>query len=383
MSSAWTDRVAEALRALPARAGSPHAQPRRDRGELGVGRRMPPQAPPVLPILEWETRRAPLSRGSCGRGCAQSSSRRLTLRACSREMRSPAHSPSGRYVSTLSRMHDKSEVPIAQREDDHGAGPARPDSDPAPVARKVSMPALATAPPLYRPLLRAELRTLMALKRLGVTFGDQREDAPIGGTANHRRNPYLGHVVPERLVPGVFAPPAELVRHVHRYLWTLPRVEGKRVVDVGCGSGYGSLLLSWAAASVIGIDLDPTAIAHARRHYPEVDYREAAADEPLGDEVDLAVCFEVLEHVADPDAVLRAIAGQSRRLLLSMPNPLAVGSHLNPHHVNDWPLSYLKKRLRAAGFTRLRVFHQPLKSFAIRRGGRPWASVWMIDAEAS
>ncbi len=280
-------------------------------------------------------------------------------------------------------MHDESQIPTAQREADPGAGSGRRESPPAPADRKPSMPDFATAPARYRPLLRAELRTLMALKRLGITFGDQREDAPIGGIANHSRNPYLGHVVPERLVPGVFAPPAELVRHVHRYLWTLPRVEGKRVVDVGCGSGYGSLLLSWAAASVIGIDLDPTAITHARQQFPEVDYRVAAADEPLGDEVDLAVCFEVLEHVADPDAVLRAIAGQSRRLLLSMPNPLAVGSHLNPHHVNDWPVAHLKRRLRAAGFTRMRVFHQPLKSFAIRRGGVPWASVWMIDAEAS
>lgn len=253
--------------------------------------------------------------------------------------------------------------------------------DPAARGRQMSMPTFPTAPPVYRLLLHAELRTLMALKRVGVTFGDQREDAPIGGVANHCRNPYLGHVVPERLVPGVFAPPVELVRHVHRYLWALPRVEGKRVVDVGCGSGYGTLLLSWAAASVIGIDLDPTAIAHARQQFPEVDFREAAADEPLGDEVDLAVCFEVLEHVADPDAVLRAIATQSRRLLLSMPNPLATGSHLNPHHVNDWPLTRLKRRLRAAGFSRIHVSHQLLGSFAIRSGGRPWASVWMIDAE--
>ena len=280
-------------------------------------------------------------------------------------------------------MHEESGVPTAQRETDRSAGSGRRESDPAPTARRASMPTFATAPPLYRPLLQAELRTLMALKRLGVTFGDQREDAPIGGTANHRRNPYLGHVAPERIVPGVFAPPAELIRHVHRYLWALPRVEGKRVVDVGCGSGYGSLLLSWTAASVIGIDLDPTAIAHARQHYPEVDYREAAADEALGGEVDCAVCFEVLEHVADPDAVLRAIAGQSRRLLLSMPNPLVAGSHLNPNHVNDWPLAHLKRRLRAAGFTRMRVFHQLLRSFVVRRGGRPWASVWMIDAEAS
>ena len=244
-------------------------------------------------------------------------------------------------------------------------------------------PEFQTAPRAYQPVLRAELLALQTLRRAGISFGDQRQGAPIGGPANHRRNPYLGHVAAERLVPGVYAPAGELVAHINRYLWALPRVEGKRVLDVGCGAGYGSFLMSWTSASVTGVDLDPVAIAYAREHFPGVDYREAGAGEGLDGEIDIATCFEVLEHVADPDAVLTGIARQSRRLLLSFPNPLTAGSHLNPHHVNDWPLGHLKDRLRAAGFTRFELFHQSAWSPAVRRGGRLWAAVWMLDARLS
>lgn len=239
-----------------------------------------------------------------------------------------------------------------------------------------------TAPALYAHLLRAELRALIALQRVGVEFGERGADAPLGGPANHRRNPHLGHVAAERLVPGVFSPAPELANHVHRYLWALPRVEGRRVLEVGCGTGYGSLLLSWTASSVIAVDLDADAIAHARSHFPGIDFRVADAGDRLEQAVEVAVCFEVLEHVAEPEAVLRGIAQKSPRLLLSVPNPLASGSHLNPHHVNDWPLGRVRRRLREAGFTRQRVFHQSLRSPIVRRGGRrPWAVVWMIDAE--
>ena len=51
--------------------------------------------------------------------------------------------------------------------------------------------------------------------------------------------------------------------HWHRYCVALSAVAGKRVLDAACGEGYGSWLLAGAAAEVVGVDIDHSAIAHA------------------------------------------------------------------------------------------------------------------------
>ena len=52
--------------------------------------------------------------------------------------------------------------------------------------------------------------------------------------------------------------------HYARYLFATRLCRGKRVLDLGCGCGYGSALLAEAAARVTGIDSAPEAIAYAR-----------------------------------------------------------------------------------------------------------------------
>jgi hypothetical protein len=68
-----------------------------------------------------------------------------------------------------------------------------------------------------------------------------------------------------------------------------------------------------------------------------------------------------------------------RRLLVSKPNPLAGGSHINPHHVNDWPLSTLKHRLRRSGARQIKCYHQSLRGYHIRRTAVPWDPSWLLD----
>ena len=45
-------------------------------------------------------------------------------------------------------------------------------------------------------------------------------------------------------------------------------------------------------------------------------------------------------------------------MLISFPNPIGSGSHINPHHVVDWPLVTLKRKLREAGAGTLKVYRQ-------------------------
>ncbi|MGB5096906.1 MAG: bifunctional 2-polyprenyl-6-hydroxyphenol methylase/3-demethylubiquinol 3-O-methyltransferase UbiG [Porticoccaceae bacterium] len=92
-------------------------------------------------------------------------------------------------------------------------------------------------------------------------------------------------------------------------------VAGSRLLDVGCGGGILAEAMARRGAQVTGIDLGEAPLAVARLHGIEsgvaVDYRciaaEALATEAPGT-FDVVTCLEMLEHVPDPAAVVRACA---------------------------------------------------------------------------
>ncbi|MBB4603966.1 2-polyprenyl-6-hydroxyphenyl methylase/3-demethylubiquinone-9 3-methyltransferase [Xanthomonas arboricola] len=90
---------------------------------------------------------------------------------------------------------------------------------------------------------------------------------------------------------------------------------GARVLDVGCGGGLLSESMARLGAQVTAIDLAPELVKVARLHSLEsgvqVDYRvqsvEDLATEQPGS-FDAVTCMEMLEHVPDPTAIIRACA---------------------------------------------------------------------------
>lgn len=90
-------------------------------------------------------------------------------------------------------------------------------------------------------------------------------------------------------------------------------LRGKRVLDVGCGGGLLAEAMAQRGADVVGIDMGeaPLAVArlHAERSGVPVTYRritaEALAQQQAG-QYDVVTCLEMLEHVPEPAAVVRA-----------------------------------------------------------------------------
>jgi len=100
------------------------------------------------------------------------------------------------------------------------------------------------------------------------------------------------------------------------------------VLDVGCAFGYGTAALigtGRARRQVIGVERDPTHIQEAARRFPWIQVLEGdAAALPFGDgAVDAVVMLDVLEHVAEPSAVLAEVHRVLRPggvLVLSVPH---------------------------------------------------------------
>jgi len=156
----------------------------------------------------------------------------------------------------------------------------------------------------------------------------------------------------ERFVPVIHREMALAPEHYARYGWAAPMAADAVVLDAGCGIGWGTAMLARHARRVVGIDLSPAAVAEAaRQHGDRAEFREGdLLSLPFPDgEFDVAVCFEAIEHVADPEAALdelRRVLSKDGLLLVSSPNR-GVFPEGNPFHLRELTSAELTAGLKA------------------------------------
>lgn len=134
--------------------------------------------------------------------------------------------------------------------------------------------------------------------------------------------------------------------HLHRYAWCARLVQGKDVLDIACGEGYGSAMLARHARAVTGVDIADSAIQHARTTYrgiPALAFKRGdAAQIPMDDNsVDVVVSFETIEHHDKHREMLseiRRVLRPDGLLIISSPNRTVyseLAGHHNEFHVKE------------------------------------------------
>jgi SAM-dependent methyltransferase len=163
--------------------------------------------------------------------------------------------------------------------------------------------------------------------------------------------------------------------HVHRYKLAAALCSGLRVVDLACGSGYGSAILGETAQSVLGVDNDAATIDMARAALgAETDIRFETADaveylgRSLADDQDAIVCLEGLEHFPDVERASEALAaraGEGMKLVVSVPNSRTFAEE-NEFHVTDFDYDQAMELAERLGNTT--VLYQFLAEGSLIRG---------------
>ncbi|MCL1887138.1 MAG: bifunctional 2-polyprenyl-6-hydroxyphenol methylase/3-demethylubiquinol 3-O-methyltransferase UbiG [Betaproteobacteria bacterium] len=112
---------------------------------------------------------------------------------------------------------------------------------------------------------------------------------------------------------GAFRPLHELNPIRLQWIESITSLEGKKILDIGCGGGILSEGMARRGAQVTGIDLASEAIQTAKAHAAQsglsIDYRLISAEdlaktEP--DAYDIITCLETLEHVPEPLSLIQA-----------------------------------------------------------------------------
>lgn len=174
----------------------------------------------------------------------------------------------------------------------------------------------------------------------------------------------------ERLEPGTPEWALFFANHHARYHFAashVPHGNGRRLLDVACGVGYGSRFLAEATgAQVVAVDRDPHAldIARAKFESSRITWQQddAVTLASLNTQrFDGIVSLETLEHLEQGEAFVSRLAqlvAPASPLVISTPNRLASGHSGWTHHFREYSATEFVSLLTTSGFSRISLFGQ-------------------------
>ena len=158
----------------------------------------------------------------------------------------------------------------------------------------------------------------------------------------------------ERAIPGQTDPDL-MNEHWARYAFAEALVGSKRVLDAGCGFGYGAARLAEVAAEVVALDQarDPLTAGGKQYSHPRLRFVQGDCTRfPFADNsLDAVVAFEVIEHLDEWKALIeesRRVLAPAGQFIVSTPNRLYYGESRedpNPFHVHEFTHDEFREEL--------------------------------------
>jgi ubiquinone/menaquinone biosynthesis C-methylase UbiE len=156
----------------------------------------------------------------------------------------------------------------------------------------------------------------------------------------------------ERATPGASSP-GLLQEHINRYLFAAQFVQGRTVLAAACGAGYGApIFWSVGARSYCGVDISESTVTAANARYAVADSIRfcqgdvSRLDCLANESIDVAISFETIEHVPDPEGMLKnmhRVLKPGGLFVVSTPNrtycrPVDTikSVPLKPFHLREW-----------------------------------------------
>jgi len=186
----------------------------------------------------------------------------------------------------------------------------------------------------------------------------------LGGLPDDRRRwmsldtDSLERLVPDDLEPGDTTGQETLRLHLERYEFASRVTRGGRLLDIACGVGYGTRLITDRNPGVrqaIGVDVSPSTIAYGVEHYGNRRTEYLVADAMrFRDETgfDSIVSLETIEHLPDPAAFVAHLVSLLRPggvFVASVPTTPSVD--VNPHHLRDFTEASFRRLMEPHGLT--------------------------------